>query len=200
MFLDPAKEKEGRDRALADSVQQAEQQGLSAEGAHCLRNILSRRVDTFRRALCGDPPARVEPMRVQLKPQAIRSGENRVAGCMHRSFGGVGSSGEEHPGCVGESGDGGAEKGHIPSGQRPSGGERASETVSGGDAKPTRHAGVAGSLMLRQVGPATGVLTDASGAGGSGYLHDRHAGRFVHTYSCPAGRVERHGAFPRCAD
>ena len=35
-----------------------------------LRDILSRRVDTFRRALRGDPPARVEPMRVHLKPQA----------------------------------------------------------------------------------------------------------------------------------
>ncbi|CAN0104385.1 unnamed protein product, partial [Sphacelaria rigidula] len=46
MFLDPAEEKEGRDRALADSVRQAEQQGLSAEGAYRLRDILSRRVDT----------------------------------------------------------------------------------------------------------------------------------------------------------
>ncbi|CAM9525373.1 unnamed protein product, partial [Sphacelaria rigidula] len=70
MSVDPAEEKEERDRALADSVRQAEQQGLSAEGAYRLRDILSRRVDTFRRALCGDPPARVEPMRVQLKPQA----------------------------------------------------------------------------------------------------------------------------------
>ena len=35
-----------------------------------LRDILSRRVDTFRRALRGDPPARVEPMRVHLKPLA----------------------------------------------------------------------------------------------------------------------------------
>ena len=35
-----------------------------------LRNIRSRRVDAFRRALRGDLPARVEPMRVRLKPQA----------------------------------------------------------------------------------------------------------------------------------
>ena len=34
MFLGPAEEKEGRNRALADSVRQAEQQGLSAEGAY----------------------------------------------------------------------------------------------------------------------------------------------------------------------
>ena len=70
IFLDPAEEKEGRNRALADSVRQAEQQGLSAEGAFHLRDILARRVDTFRRALCGDTPANVEPMRVMLKPQA----------------------------------------------------------------------------------------------------------------------------------
>ncbi|CAN0429927.1 unnamed protein product, partial [Scytosiphon promiscuus] len=35
-----------------------------------LRDILGRRVNAFRRALRGDPPASVEPMRVQLKPQA----------------------------------------------------------------------------------------------------------------------------------
>ena len=32
--------------------------------------IFFRRIDAFRRALRGDPPARVEPMRVHLKPQA----------------------------------------------------------------------------------------------------------------------------------
>ena len=59
-----------RDRALEDSVQQAEQSGLSAGGACRLRDILSRRVGDFHRALRGDPPARVKPMRVHLKPQA----------------------------------------------------------------------------------------------------------------------------------
>ncbi|CAM9318038.1 unnamed protein product, partial [Sphacelaria rigidula] len=47
---------------LEDSVRQAEQKGLSADGAHSLRDILARRVDTFRRALRGDPPVRVEAM------------------------------------------------------------------------------------------------------------------------------------------
>ncbi|CAM9423666.1 unnamed protein product, partial [Sphacelaria rigidula] len=46
----------------------AEQKGLSADGACRLRDILARRVDTFRRALRGDPPGCVEPMRVYLKP------------------------------------------------------------------------------------------------------------------------------------
>ena len=57
-------ERGSRDRALEDSVQQAEQSDLSADGACRLPYILSRRVDAFRRALRGDPPARVEPMRV----------------------------------------------------------------------------------------------------------------------------------------
>ena len=70
MFMDQMGERGTRDRALEDSVHQAEQSGLSADGACRLRDILSRRVDAFRRAFRGDPPARVEPMRVHLKPQA----------------------------------------------------------------------------------------------------------------------------------
>ena len=64
MFMDQMGERGTRDRALEDSVHQAEQSGLSADGACRLRDIVSRR------ALRGDPPARVEPMRVHLKPQA----------------------------------------------------------------------------------------------------------------------------------
>ena len=70
MFMDQMGERGTRDRALEDSVHQAEQRGLRADGACRLRDILSRRVDAFCRALRGDPPARVEPMRVHLKPQA----------------------------------------------------------------------------------------------------------------------------------
>ena len=70
MFMDPMEERGARDRALEDSVQQAEQSGLSAGGAFRFRDILSRRADAFRCAFRGDPPARVEPMRVHLKPQA----------------------------------------------------------------------------------------------------------------------------------
>ena len=70
MFVDPMEERDARDRALEDTAQQAKQSGLSADGACRLRDNLSRRVDAFRHALRGDPPARVEPMRVQLKPQA----------------------------------------------------------------------------------------------------------------------------------
>ncbi|CAN0092762.1 unnamed protein product, partial [Sphacelaria rigidula] len=57
--------------ALDDSVRQAEQKGLSADGSYCLRDILARRVDTFRRVLRDIPPARVEPMKdtVKAKPR-----------------------------------------------------------------------------------------------------------------------------------
>ena len=66
----PMEETGARDRALEDSIRQAEHSGVSVDGACRLRDILSRRVDAFRRALQGDPPARVEPVRVHLKPQA----------------------------------------------------------------------------------------------------------------------------------
>jgi len=66
-LMDPAEEQGAKDRALENSVQQAER-SLSAEGAHRLRDSLARRVDTFHGALRGDPPARVEPG-VQPQPQ-----------------------------------------------------------------------------------------------------------------------------------
>ena len=70
MFMDPVEERNARDRALEDSVQQAVQNGLSADGIFRLRDILARCVETLGHAQRGDPPARVEPMRVQLKLQA----------------------------------------------------------------------------------------------------------------------------------
>ena len=70
MFMDAAEERRSREQALEESVQQAESSGLSEEGAVSLREILARRVGVFRRALCGDPPARVEPLQVTLKSQA----------------------------------------------------------------------------------------------------------------------------------
>ena len=70
MFTDPMEQRGARDRALEDSVQQAEESGLCADAACRLRDLLSRRVYVFRCALRGDPPERVEAMRVHLKPQA----------------------------------------------------------------------------------------------------------------------------------
>ncbi|CAN0058259.1 unnamed protein product [Sphacelaria rigidula] len=72
MFMDPAEERDARERALEDSVWQAEQKGVSADGAHCLRDILARRVDIFRCALRGDPPAREEPIKEAVKTKPRR--------------------------------------------------------------------------------------------------------------------------------
>ena len=66
MFNDPAEEESARKVALEESVTDAVAQGLSVSKAERLRG--SRRFNAFRRALRGDPPARVEPVRVQLKP------------------------------------------------------------------------------------------------------------------------------------
>ncbi|CAM9248435.1 unnamed protein product, partial [Sphacelaria rigidula] len=63
---------------LEDSVRQAEQKSLSADGAHCLRDILARRVDTFRRAPRGDPPARVESMKEAVKAKLRRCDPNKT--------------------------------------------------------------------------------------------------------------------------
>ena len=70
MFMDPAEEESARKVALEESVTDAVARGLSVSKAERLRGILSRRLNAFRRALRGDPPARVESMRVQLKPGA----------------------------------------------------------------------------------------------------------------------------------
>ena len=68
--MDPAEEDSARKVALEESVTDAVAQGLSVSKAKRLRGLVSRRFNAFRRALRGDPPARVEPMRVQLKPGA----------------------------------------------------------------------------------------------------------------------------------
>ena len=70
MFMDPAEEESARTVALEESVTDAVAQGLSVSMAERLRGILCRRFNAFRRALRGNPPARVDPMRVQLKPGA----------------------------------------------------------------------------------------------------------------------------------
>ena len=70
MFMEPAEEESARKVALEEGVTDAVAAGLSVSNAERLRGILHRRVNAFRRALRGDSPARVEPMRVPLKPGA----------------------------------------------------------------------------------------------------------------------------------
>ena len=54
--MDPAEEQGAKDRALENSVLQAER-SLSAEGAHRLRDSLARRVDTFHGCLLYTSPS-----------------------------------------------------------------------------------------------------------------------------------------------
>ena len=173
-----------RDRALEDSVHQAEQSGLSADGACRLRDILSRRVDAFRRAFRGDPPARVDPMRVQVKPQAqaVRARPRRydpvktgwLASCIAalvafgllvRNIQAVWAS----PAMAVPKRD----TFRLVSDYQAVNSQV--EQSPGGDATPGRHAGVVGGEVLREAGFAPGVLADALGSGGPRGLHNRHA-------------------------
>ena len=70
MFLDPVDEECARKVALEESVIDAVAQGLGVSRAERLRGVLHRHFNAFRRALRDDPPARVETMRVKLKPGA----------------------------------------------------------------------------------------------------------------------------------
>ena len=130
-----------RDRQ--ESVTDAVAQGLSVSMAERLRGILCRRFNAFRRALRGDPHARVEPMRVQLKPgaSAVKFKPRRydpvktswLASCVASSVG-VRARVREPAGGVVQSGDGGAEQRLVPLGERLQGGERTGGEVSGCDA------------------------------------------------------------------
>ena len=66
MVMSPAEEEQGREEALAAAVESAASAGLSGQGRERLESIIDRHWSAFRRALRGDPPARVEPMRTTL--------------------------------------------------------------------------------------------------------------------------------------
>ena len=69
MFMTGREELWARQEALWRAVDDAERSGLSPESAMKLRDIvLHTHAEAFRRALVGEPPERVEPMQVTLKP------------------------------------------------------------------------------------------------------------------------------------
>ena len=70
MSMEPELEERERAVTLAKAVETAAAKGLSAGGEAGLREILDRLCNTFWPALHGDPPARVEPLTVTLKPEA----------------------------------------------------------------------------------------------------------------------------------
>ena len=55
---------------MEENVTDAVTHGLSVSKAERLRGVLHRHFNAFRRAHRDDPPARVEPVRVALKPGA----------------------------------------------------------------------------------------------------------------------------------
>ena len=141
VFMDQVGKRGNRDRAFEDSVQRADQSGLSADSACRSRDILSRRVDAFRRALRGDPPARVEPMRVHLKPQAqaVKARPRRYdpvkTGSLASGIAALGAFGSlvRNIQAVWASPAMAVPKGHFPFGQRLPGGELAGGADSEGD-------------------------------------------------------------------
>ena len=71
MFQDSEVEMKDRVGALGTAIDDADDQDLPPECAKMLRDIVFRtHLDVFRRALLGDPPARVETMTVRLQPGA----------------------------------------------------------------------------------------------------------------------------------
>ena len=71
MFMDVEEERRMRDGALAAAVDAARKHGLTPEcGERLRRMVLDQFPEAFRRALCGDPPAQVEPMIARRKPGA----------------------------------------------------------------------------------------------------------------------------------
>ena len=71
MFMEPEEEMQARKAALVTAVFEAERSGLPPDCATRLRElVLDTHRGAFRRALVGEPPAAVEPMKVTLKPEA----------------------------------------------------------------------------------------------------------------------------------
>ena len=70
MHMTPEEELVERRVALDRAVQAAADNGMSETGVSKLREVVGRHENAFRRALRGDPPARVEPLRVRFKPGA----------------------------------------------------------------------------------------------------------------------------------
>ncbi|CAN0055365.1 unnamed protein product, partial [Sphacelaria rigidula] len=66
----PEQELAERKVALEEAVLAAAKNGMSESGVGKLRELVNRRANAFRRALRGNPPARVEPLTVTFKPGA----------------------------------------------------------------------------------------------------------------------------------
>ena len=141
MFMDQMGERGTRDRALEDSVQQAEQSWPERRwrASFTRYSVSSRRRFSSCFAGCSSSARGAHEGsseatgagRGQTSP--VRSCEVRVVSVVHRGCGGVWFGRAEHPGRVGQSSHGGATKGHFSFGQRLPGGEIAGGADSEGD-------------------------------------------------------------------
>ena len=69
--MSPEEESRARSEALEEAVLASVAAGWDKSHVERLRDVVGRRWNAFRRGLRrGDPPARVEPLRVTLKPGA----------------------------------------------------------------------------------------------------------------------------------
>ena len=69
--MSPEEESRARSEALEEAVLASAAAGWDESHVERLRDVVGRRWNVFRRVLRrGDPPARVEPLRVTLKPGA----------------------------------------------------------------------------------------------------------------------------------
>lgn len=69
--MSPEEDTPTRFEALDNAVNASADAGLEEQHMQCLRQVVGRRWSAFRRGLrMGDPLARVEPLRVTLKPGA----------------------------------------------------------------------------------------------------------------------------------
>ncbi|CAM9682343.1 unnamed protein product, partial [Sphacelaria rigidula] len=60
-----------REFELEEAVQVAARNDMSESSVSQLRELVRSSANAFRRALGGDPPARVEPLKVKFKPGAV---------------------------------------------------------------------------------------------------------------------------------
>jgi len=67
--------------ALENKLQEAKENGMSPDGLKKMGNILSDFKEIFRIKLGSDPPARVEPLKIRLKPdhRPVRATQRRYA-------------------------------------------------------------------------------------------------------------------------
>ena len=157
--MSPEEESRARSEALEEAVLASAAAGWDESHVERLRDVVGRRWNVFRRVLRrGDPPARVEPLRVTLKPGARQVKARppvynhvKTPGWQHGFVGGSGACFPYYAGGVGQCSYGYAEKRKISLDERFPGCEPARREGAGGDSQSgSKHGQAEGGLVLRQ--------------------------------------------------